>query len=318
MSEDPLSEIDEKLSEILPDDPSEVSEDAPSNQKEKMLDLLRDAKEELGRSPSMNQFNSLDYETSGYMIRNAFGTWNDAKREAGLEVYEVSEGKHATTEINAQYFSELDSPEKAYWLGTIIPHSSTKRRDNNVSLHIGRVVSKEYFVRGFSEAIESGYSITENSATPKQDQNIIQTHIFNPTFIENLFSVGYPDPDNSEAEIPTLEKDLRAPFVRGYLESSGYFSTDGWSVTVDAEESAERLQDWFEFFGAKRPTLGENRGYPCVRVVNVFDIKSVFEECWPNGISTEPSFTPYPKKILEHLESEYPYPENVEYLSDND
>lgn len=318
MSEDPLSEIDEKLSEILPNDPSEVSEDAPSNQKEKMLNLLRDAKEGLGRSPSINQFNSLDYETSGDMIKNAFGTWNDAKREAGLEVYEVGEGRHATTEINAQYFSELYSPEKAYWLGTIIANSSIQRRGDGVSLDIGRVVSKEWFVRGFSEAIKSGYSVTETSATSKQEQNIIETVIFNPTFMENLFSAGYPDPDNSEAEIPTLEKDLRAPFVRGYLESSGYFTTGGWSVAVDDEESAERLQDWFEFFGAKRPTLGEDRGDPRVRVSNVFDIKSVFEECWPNGISTEPSFTPYPKKILEHLESEYPYPENVEYLSDND
>ncbi len=54
-----------------------------------------------------------------------------------------------------------------------------------------------------------------------------------------------------------------------------------------------------------------------VRVSNVFDIKSVFETCWPDGVSTEPSYTPYPRKILDYLNSEYPYPENVDYLDGN-
>ncbi|MFC6720284.1 homing endonuclease associated repeat-containing protein [Halobacteriaceae archaeon SHR40] len=311
MSNDYIEEIDEILSEELPDDPEEVSEGVPVEQKQKMISLLESAKEEFGRSPSLRQFNSLDFEVSGYAIQNAFGTWNDAKREAGLETYEAGEGRYATTEVNEEYFNDLDSPEKAYWLGTVVARSSIKRQDYESYLQIGRAASKEHFVRGFAEAIDSEYSVTENSATSKQEQNIIQTCVFNQRFIENLLSAGYPDPDKPESEIPTLDTGLRAPFVRGYLESSGYFSTGGWVVRVDDEESAERLQNWFGSFGAKRPTIGKNTGSVVVNVSNVFDIKSVFEECWPNGISTEPSFTPYPKKILEYLQSEYPYPENV-------
>jgi hypothetical protein len=316
MSDDYIQEIDDVLSEVLPDDPEEVSEDVPAEQKQKMLTVLKNAKEELGRSPSLRQFNSLDFEVSGYAIENAFGTWNDAKREAGLEVYEQGEGRFATTDINEEYFNELDSPEKAYWLGTIIARSYIDHQDGQSALAIGRAKSKEYFVRRFSEAIESGYSINQFQTTSKQEQDQVQTLITNPTFIENLRSAGYSKLDKPEAEIPNIDTALRASFVRGYLESSGYFSTQGWHVHVDDEESAERLQSWFESFGAKRPTIGEEKGAPVVRVSNIFDIKSVFEECWPNGISTKPSFTPYPKKILKHLQSEYPYPENVSYLQE--
>ncbi|WP_058992525.1 homing endonuclease associated repeat-containing protein [Haloarcula sp. CBA1127] len=317
MSDDHTRSIDNMLSETLPDNPEEVSEETPAEQKEKMITLLKNAKEDLGRSPSLRQFNSLDLEVSGYVIESAFGTWNEAKREAGLEVYERGEGKHAITEINEQYFSKLDSSDKAYWLGTLIAYSSIQRGEGQVTFHVSRPVSKEHFVRGFSKAIESKYSIRRLSPAPDQEQERVETIISNRTFINNLLSAGYPDPEEQETEIPALDTSLRAPFVRGYLESGGYFTAgSGWGIPVDCEEGAERLQEWFESFGAKRPTIGQSYGNPCARVANIFDIKSVFEECWPQGVSTEPSYTPYPKKILKHLESEYPYPENVDYLSD--
>lgn len=103
--------------------------------------------------------------------------------------------------------------------------------------------------------------------------------------------------------------------VERILESSGYFSNSGWGVTTDNPEQAETLRAWFEEFGAKRPTLSD-ADPTVVRVANVFDIKAIFETCWPDGVATEPSFEPYPEKIITHLQSEYPYPENVEYLSE--
>jgi hypothetical protein len=316
MPDDHSRSVDEMLSEVLPDNPEEVSEGAPVEQKQKMLTLLKSAKEELGRSPSLRQFNSLDFEVSGYAIENAFGTWNNAKREAGLEVYAMGEGRYATTGINEKYFRELDTSEKAYWLGTVIGNSSIQRQNGGASLHLSRTVSEEHFVRGFAKAIESEYAINRIQPSSTQEQERVTSLISNPKFIENLCSAGYSESDESEAELPTLESDLRGPFVRGYLESSGYFSGGGWRVIVDDDESAERLQNWFESFGAQRPTIGSNSGDPAVNVANIFDIKSIFEECWPNGVSTEPSFTPYPERILEHLESEYPYPENVSYLEE--
>jgi len=309
MSEDHIAEVDALLADTLPDDVDEISQETVADQRQQeMIELLKNAEEQLGRSPSVQAFESLEFETSAHSIKRAFGTWNDAKRAAGLETYEKSEGRREHTQINEVYFKEIDTPEKAYWLGTLVAASSI----TDDALRLGRV-NKSFFVEKFSEAVESEYSIRESQRGNKKKQ--CMTTIFNSTFVDHLKSAGHPDGNNNSAEIPDIKERFRAPFTRGYLESSGYFHT-GWRIPMDTKVDAERLQGWFESFGAKRPTIGETNGKPTVRVVNAFDIKSVFETCWSEGISTEPSYPPYPRKILDQLNSEYPYPENVEYLED--
>lgn len=316
MSENFIRELDDKLAEVLPDDLEDISETTPQKRKEEMIDLLQYAAEELGRSPSLRQFNSLDLKTSGYAIEEAFGTWNDAKREAGLETYEMGEGRRATTSINEGYFKEIDSLEKAYWLGTLFA-TSTLRLEPNLQLTLGRVSEKRHFIEGLSQAVESEYSITSHQVTRRdgKDREQVQLGISNPRFIDNLLSAGYPEPDQDMKSFPDLKDDYRAPFARGYLESHGQFS-NGWGVRFHERELAETLQSWFEDFGAERPTIGETYGDPVTRVANVFDVKAVFETCWPNELDTEPSFTPYTERILDFLQSEYPYPENAVYLEE--
>lgn len=51
-----------------------------------------------------------------------------------------------------------------------------------------------------------------------------------------------------------------------------------------------------------------------VQVTNSFDVASVFESLYPELLDTEPSWTPYPKRIIEFLAEEHPYPENLEYI----
>jgi hypothetical protein len=75
------------------------------------------------------------------------------------------------------------------------------------------------------------------------------------------------------------------------------------------------MQAWLESFGAKRVTLSESAdGTAIVRVANPFDIRAIYDTCWPNQLATEPSYTPYAEKIRTHLQDEHPYPDNVEYL----
>lgn len=315
MPKDRAGEVDTQMTDTLPNEIDEVSQETVADQKQQeMINILKRAKMELGRSPSLEEFQSLNFEISGYLIKQSFGTWNDAKRAAGLETYEHGEGGHARTEINEEYFKNIDNPQKAYWLGTLVATSCIRQEGNSTTLIISRV-NKPFFVKDFSDAVESEYSISEHKVT---QNGVIKTdfqiHIQNSTFIEHLKTAGYPDRGQNSDEIPEIKTHFRAPFTRGYLESSGYFRTSGWEIPVNTKKSAERLQAWFNTFGAKRPTIGKRSGRPAVRVANVFDIKSVFETCWFNGVSTEPSYPPYPRKILDYLNSEYPYPENVDYL----
>ena len=89
MSEDHIAEVDALLADTLPDDVDEISQETVADQRQQeMIELLKNAEEQLGRSPSLRDFQSLEFETSAYVIEKAFGTWNDAKRAAGLETYD--------------------------------------------------------------------------------------------------------------------------------------------------------------------------------------------------------------------------------------
>lgn len=314
MSDDFIEEIEEHLDEILPEDPETVQETTTKEQKTELIRLLQHAADTLGESPTITEFDKLDLEVSSDTIRHAFGTWNAAKEEAGLRTFQ----RGTSIPICENYFETINSSEKAYWLGTVFAHSTLNEntQSGNLALQLVRVTSKEHFVRGFADAIDSEYSInTYSNPDRPQDQDTLQLQISNPTFINHLTATGYPDASSGPGDFPSLQERYRPAFIRGYLESSGYFGSQGWRITVDTPERASWLYDAFQSFGAKRPSISDDTNKLKINVSNVFDIKSVFETCWPNQLETTPSWRPYPTEILDHLNTEYPYPENVSYLS---
>jgi len=312
MTEDPISEIDSTLAEELPG--LEKNPDSPidENKREDMIRLLRHAADELGKAPTYREFDSLNLEVSSNVISKEFGTWNEAKEAAELETWQ----RGTVREINETYFQSINSPKKAYWFGTIFATSSLRPqpKGGKYALVLGRTEDKAYFITEFADAIESDYPINWTHGN-KSDKQQVRLAISNPTFIDHLLNAGYPDPEDDPGRFPSIKDKYLPSFLRGFLESSGYFRTDGWHVTVANSQRGEQIQEWFEQFGAKRPTVSQvSSGAIVVHVVNNFDIKAIFESLWPDLLETEPSWEPYPQKILQYLESEYPYPENLSYL----
>lgn len=307
MSDDSQDDLEGVVSDFLSDSP----DDPRATRRDEMLAALQDAAERLGESPTVDQYRRLDTRFTADEITDAFGKWNTAKEAAGLETVQ----RGTLVDIDETYFASIDGPETAYWLGTLIARSSLNYVDGEYAqLMLGRVETKEYFVRELLDTIGADYQIN-SYPNDKSDKNQVQAAVSNPTFIDHLIAAGYPGPDDDPGGFPDLRESLRAPFVRGYLESSGYFSTNGWSINLDTLDRAEQMQAWLQSFGAKRVTLSESAdGKAVVRVANAFDIRAIYDTCWPDQLATEPSYTPYAEKIQDHLQTEHPYPENVEYL----
>lgn len=312
MNDDSFSQSDSIPTEEISD--SEINPDATidADEQEDVIRILQYAADELDKSPTLREFDSLNLGVTSDDIKRAFGTWNKAKEAAGLETWQ----RGTVREINETYFQSIDSSEKAYWFGTLLATSSLRpqAKGENFALVLGRVETKAYFVIEFAEAIGSDYSISWFQQD-KSDKQQVQLIISSPTFIEHLLDAGYPAPEDEQGGFPVVDDEYQPSFLRGFLESSGYFSTNGWQVTVANVQRGETLQEWFKQYGAKRPTMSQvsDRG-TVVRIANPFDIKAVFESLWPDILETEPCWEPYPRKIIQHLESEYPYPENLSYL----
>lgn len=314
MTDDPSADIDSILASELPDREFDNDKSEMDPKRVQMIQVLQEAAEELGKSPSVGDFDALDTEVSSTTIKQTFGGWDAAKEAAGLEPN--SRGRSAYTRINESYFETLDTPAKAYWLGTLIATSSLHKQPNggNYALRLGRVEDKAYFITEFADAIDSEYAFQWQSSS-RSDKEQLQLLISNPTFIELLLDTGYPAPTSEQHEFPAVPDKYRPAFIRGFLESSGYFGSSGWQIRVETFERAEMLHEWFEMFGAKRPSVSQTKDNSVyVRVSNAFDVASIFESLYPDLLDTEPSWTPYPEQIIEYLSEEHPYPENLDYV----
>jgi len=308
MSDDPIKGAQRNSSEPI----GEKSNDVSKREKEKMLRRLQQAAEELGKSPTIREYRSLDFEISADDIKRGFGTWNEAKEAANLKTVQ----RGTIREINEEYFKTINTLEKSYWLGTLFGTSSLQAQEKgtNHALRLGRVEEKGYFVTEFAKAVESGYPIGRHD---RNESGKVQVHlqISNPEFVDHLRNTGYSASEEDAGGFPEIDERLHVPFVRGFLESSGYFSVGGWNIKVANVERAEKLQNWFKEFGAKRPTISEDTTSGItVNVANVFDIRSIFETLYPDLLETDPCYVPYAEKIMEYLQEEYPYPENTTYL----
>lgn len=314
MTDDESADIDSILAAELPEREFDPDASEIDPKRIQMIQILQDVAEELEKSPSVRDFDALDTKLSSTAIKRTFGGWDAAKEAAGLELN--SRGRTAYTKINTRYFETLDTPAKAYWLGTLVARSSLQKQPetNNYTLQLGRIEEKAYFITEFAGAIDSEYAIRWYNSS-KSDKKQLQMLISNQEFIRVLLDAGYPDPNGEAPEFPDVPAEYRTAFLRGFLESSGYFQVNGWQIRVDTMERGETLHDWIAALGAKRPTVSQRGNKSIyVQVTNPFDVKAVFESLYPELLDTEPSWTPYPKQIIDFLAEKHPYPENLDYL----
>lgn len=276
---------------------------------EDCIEALEAAARDLEKTPTMREYREGPYEPSSKTIQSRFGTWNQALAAAGLTPNK--RGRRASTPIDVSYFEEIDSPEEAYWLGTLYAADPLQRMNEQTVFQIGRSKKKRFFVEGFAEAVGSEYAIHESQSTA----NVILTHVSNREFIETLQDRGF-SLEGPPGRFPDLGP-LQGAFFRGFLEASGYFSSGGWNITLSSEEKADQLDRWVRNVGVKQTTVSEDqRGRSRLRISNPFDVAAVFEACWPDALDTRPSFEPYPRKVIAHLKAEHPYPENLAYLDE--
>jgi len=83
-------------------------------------------------------------------------------------------------------------------------------------------------------------AITYDLHQPEQQ---VLLAITNPRFVDHLLELGYPLPDEKPGDFPSVADSFQKEFLRGFLESSGYFSTGGWDITVENSQRAETLQE---------------------------------------------------------------------------
>ena len=132
--------------------------------------------------------------------------------------------------FNERYFENIDSEEKAYWLGFIAADGCVYKNKQSYRLQINLKGSDINHLKKFQKAICSDYKITEKKVG-KAQSNTCQLKINSTKMCNDLIKNNIIERKSIIFEPPILNKNLMNHFIRGY------FDGDGWITSYKRKDS---------------------------------------------------------------------------------
>lgn len=124
---------------------------------------------------------------------------------------------------NENYFSQIDTPEKAYWLGFIYADGFITKRTNGNPV-FGLTLGEKEPLENLNKCLESNKPIGEyKKVNSYSDKSIEYKLAFNSSkMVEDLERWGVVENKTFKLQFPTfLSESLIPHFVRGYFDGDG-------------------------------------------------------------------------------------------------
>lgn len=139
------------------------------------------------------------------------------------------------------YFDNIDTEEKAYWLGFLMADGWISRSDKTNSCVVG--LELQYgdigHLRKFNKSINGNYNIVDTwkkcpiSTNPNKFNHLCSLRIFSVHMFESLKSLGFSKDKTYSCSIPSIDNELLRHFIRGYYDGDGILCFTNKSFHVD-------------------------------------------------------------------------------------
>ena len=159
--------------------------------------------------------------------------------------------------IDSTFFSDLDSAEKAYFLGWVYSDGSIIIKYN--SLRISLKEDDRDVLEVLKNLIKSEKPLKKINVDKKRkgfenskDQFLLE--ITNKDIVENLISIGLIENKSANISFPNLPDELYPYFIRGYFEGDGWFTdTDKTKQLgfIGSDEFIKTLQEILHSYNIK-------------------------------------------------------------------
>lgn len=144
------------------------------------------------------------------------------------KIEKIKRIRKPTIKCNENYFEEIDTPAKAFYLGFIAGDGHICEKDN--VLFIGLAIKDEQFLIDFLKALDSEHSIYKKKTFLKKTQKTYEGRVIKicrPKIVSDLIKHGVGPNKSKELSIsPTIPENLVKHFIRGIIDSDGCWSID--------------------------------------------------------------------------------------------
>ena len=122
--------------------------------------------------------------------------------------------------LNVDYFKEIDSSDKAYWLGFICADGDIKKSNNKVSL-----ISKDLIViENFKKTIGAEHAISTRTNFDKRTNKTYTGYsiqIGNELFVAHLINLGITSNKTNILKFPKIDEEYYPYFIAGLFDGDG-------------------------------------------------------------------------------------------------
>jgi hypothetical protein len=134
----------------------------------------------------------------------------------------INSGRKRKYSINHNFFTTIDSEEKAYILGFIYADGSVS--DVNNTLNITLKASEKLFLEAINHMMGSDYKLhmnkgRYNSLCPVTEKVVLS--ICSKQIVNDLISLGCTPRKSDTLQFPFIREDLMCHFMRGYFDGDG-------------------------------------------------------------------------------------------------
>lgn len=119
----------------------------------------------------------------------------------------------------SDFFDEIDSEEKAYWLGVLFADGNVSKTKNNAGVIKFSSIDLEW-IEAFKEALHYTGNIYQEHHT-KFDKIIYKIQISDEQLFQALNSLGCIPNKSLVIKFPNISSELVRHFIRGYFDGDG-------------------------------------------------------------------------------------------------
>lgn len=264
---------------------------------EECLSALRSAEQQFGESPTRREYERLGIKPAVTVIRDRFGSWNEAKLEAGLALTRI--GRPAKP-VRESYFESIDSINKAYWLGFLFGDGHVEERNSetgNLALRLFIAEKDADHLKRFKRVIRSESALIEDDGT-------LGINVGNQRFVEHLADKGLTPAKGRDGSLPGLQSwSMKRAFLRGLADADGFYGHDKWTITDATSRRLQRLLDWVPVEADIVEEELDGRSWSYLRVSRKHRLRALYGWLFPRRAQTEPSMPRKRATVLDFLQN---------------
>lgn len=250
------------------------------------ISALQEVAEDVGGSPSQEQYLSTGKKPGVTTIKNRFGSWNEAKQEAELDTDVWS------YDVDLCYFETINR-KTAYWLGFLFGDGCIPDKENTSQLYIALSANDEEHLLKFRDEVAPEkpiYRYEENSF------KYSRLEICRIELIDSLERHGLDCEKTESGVVPDLNDEMFGHFTRGLFDADGSVKRRG-DGTVEICGNKERLETVSE----RAPVDGAmwDGDTSTYLYWNSKKTPQMLRWMYPNGIDTEPALSRKKERLID-------------------